>query len=62
MPGVLSAINRIIADCGANISAEYLQTDARIGYVVLDVDPTDADSLVERLKSAPETLRVRLAR
>jgi D-3-phosphoglycerate dehydrogenase len=61
-PGVLSAIHKAIADLGANISGEYLQTDARLGYVVLDVDRADTDALVPRLCEAPETLRVRLVR
>lgn len=61
-PGVLSAIHKAIADLGANVSGEYLQTDARLGYVVLDVDRADTEALVARLKEAPETLRVRLVR
>src|SRR5690606_36741725 len=48
-PGVLSAIHKAIADLGANVSGEYLQTDARLGYVVLDVDRADTEALVTRL-------------
>ncbi len=60
VPGVLSAMHRVIADLGANISAEHLQTDPEIGYVVLDVDPTDGERIVERLRAMPETIRVRM--
>lgn len=38
VPGVLSAINQIIADVGANIRAQYLETRAEVGYLIIDVD------------------------
>lgn len=60
VPGVLSKMHAVIAEVGANIAAEYLQTNADVGYVVLDVDPTNAAPIVERLKAIPETIRVRL--
>lgn len=60
VPGVLSKMHAIIADVGANIAAEYLQTNPEVGYVVLDVDPTNAAEIVERLKAIPETIRVRM--
>ena len=37
-PGVLSAINAVFSEEAINIAAEYLQTDARVGYVVIDVE------------------------
>lgn len=60
VPGVLSKMHAIIAEVGANIAAEYLQTNAEVGYVVLDVDPSDGEAIVERLRAIPETVRVRL--
>jgi len=59
-PGVLKNINGAAADLGANIASQYLQTNAEIGYVVLDVDPTDGERLVTSLREIPETIRVRL--
>jgi D-3-phosphoglycerate dehydrogenase len=49
-----------IAELGANISAEYLRTHEDLGYVVLDVDPTDGVGVLERLRTIPETIRVRM--
>lgn len=60
VPGVLSKMHRIIADLGANIAAEHLQTDQDLGYVVLDVDPTDGKKVLEGLRKIPETVRVRM--
>jgi len=60
VPGVLSNMHRLIADLGANIAAEYLRTHEDVGYVVLDVDPTDAKKVLEGVKKIPETIRARL--
>lgn len=38
VPGVLSAINQIIAGMGANIRAQYLETRSDVGYLIIDVD------------------------
>ncbi|MEB0138517.1 MULTISPECIES: phosphoglycerate dehydrogenase [unclassified Undibacterium] len=38
IPGVLSAINRIVAENGINISAQSLMTKDALGYLVMDVD------------------------
>ncbi len=59
-PGVMKKINSVAADLGANISAQYLQTNDKIGYVVLDVDPTDGQRLTEGLKKVEETIRLRM--
>jgi D-3-phosphoglycerate dehydrogenase len=60
VPGVLSSMHALIAELGANISAEYLRTHEDVGYVVLDVDPTDGGKVLGALKSVPETIRVRM--
>ncbi len=60
VPGVLSKMHGLIAGLGANISAEYLRTSDDIGYVVLDVDPTDGEKVLERIRTIPETIRVRM--
>ncbi|MFZ4574289.1 MAG: phosphoglycerate dehydrogenase [Phycisphaerales bacterium] len=60
VPGVLSKMHRVIAEQGANISAEFLRTREDVGYVVLDVDPTDGKPVFERLREIPETIRVRM--
>ncbi len=62
-PGVLSAINAIFSEDKINISAEYLQTNAQIGYVVIDIDPGELGSSVQlrkRLDGVAGTIRTRL--
>jgi len=60
VPGVLSKMHQLIASAGGNITGEYLRTHEDVGYVVLDVDPTDTDPIVEGLRGIPETIRVRV--
>jgi len=60
VPGVMSKLHAIIAEIGANVSAEYLRTRDDIGYVVLDVDPINAEDLMRRVREIPETIRARL--
>ncbi|MCO6547421.1 MAG: phosphoglycerate dehydrogenase [Gilliamella sp.] len=62
-PGVLTAINTLFAEQGLNISAQYLQTDPQIGYVVIDIDrvkQSKAEELLAKLKTVSGTIRARL--
>jgi D-3-phosphoglycerate dehydrogenase len=61
-PGVLSAINAIFSEAHINICAEYLQTDPQIGYVVIDIESDDAESLQikRRMDGVPGTIRTRV--
>lgn len=60
VPGVLGQIHRAAAELGVNISGQYLRTRESVGYVVIDVDPSDADTFVERINAIPETIRTRV--
>lgn len=61
-PGVLSAINRVFSEAGINIAAQYLQTNERIGYVVIDIDGDQAkgDRILQQLRQAPGAIRARI--
>ena len=62
-PGVLSAVNAIFSAHSINIASQYLQTSAKIGYVVTDVETSDG-ALVSRLRDelaeVPGTIRTRI--
>ncbi|WP_444918467.1 phosphoglycerate dehydrogenase [Microbulbifer sp. JMSA003] len=60
VPGVLSAINQVFSENAINISAQFLQTNETVGYVVIDVDAEYSDLALEKLKSIPGTLRCRV--
>ncbi|NUY57138.1 D-3-phosphoglycerate dehydrogenase [Salinivibrio sp. MA351] len=59
-PGVLTKINTTFADEGINIAAQYLQTSAQIGYVVIDVEMEQADKALKKLKAIEGTIRARI--
>jgi D-3-phosphoglycerate dehydrogenase len=59
-PGVLSAINNIIAESGANIDGQYLSTDPDIGYLVVDVHASEAQKLEDEIKKLDKSLRTRI--
>ena len=51
VPGVLSNINSVVSEIGANIVGQMLKTDEKYGYVILDVQREQAvQSLKWRLK------------
>lgn len=60
VPGVLREINNFFSARGINISAEYLQTDADIGYVIIETESELNDTEINELKKIPHTIRVRM--
>ncbi|MBP7453738.1 MAG: phosphoglycerate dehydrogenase [Ottowia sp.] len=60
VPGVLSAINQVFADNHINISAQYLQTNEKVGYVVIDLDAQSSELAQEKLALIPGTIRCRV--
>jgi D-3-phosphoglycerate dehydrogenase len=62
VPGVLSRINDVFSQGGININAQHLQTAGDLGYVVIDVAASEAQSeaLREQLSEIPGTIRTRL--
>ena len=62
-PGVLSAINSLFSERRINVVGQYLQTDAQIGYVVIDVEtgPREESLALKRgLDAVPGTIRTRV--
>ena len=61
-PGTLSQVNDVFSSRGFNILGQYLQTDADIGYVVVDVDGEVQEGLGVRkdLAAIPGTLKTRV--
>jgi D-3-phosphoglycerate dehydrogenase len=59
-PGILTQINTIFAEEGINIAAQYLQTSADIGYVVIDVETARSAEALTKLKSINGTIRARI--
>lgn len=59
-PGVLGEINGIISKAGANIEGQYLSTDEKIGYLVMDVHSSHADQLASEISKLNRSIRTRV--
>ena len=60
VPGVLSNINNLFSANNINICGQYLQTNNKIGYVVIDIDKAHSELALEKLKEVEGTIRCRV--
>lgn len=60
MPGLLKDINYVFTEKGINIASQFLQTDAEIGYVIIDTESHLSDLILKELKDIPHTIRARM--
>ncbi|WP_150304644.1 phosphoglycerate dehydrogenase [Pseudomonas saliphila] len=60
VPGVMSEINRVFAENGINICGQFLQTNEKVGYVVIDVDAAYSDLALEKILQVKGTIRSRV--
>ncbi|MCO6417091.1 phosphoglycerate dehydrogenase [Siccirubricoccus sp. KC 17139] len=61
-PGLLSRINEAFGRRGLNIASQYYQTQAELGYVVVESVEAraEAEAILAELRSLPGTIRARL--
>ncbi len=60
MPGILRAINDILADRGINIERQVLDTRGNLGYAIYDINQACDEDLLAKLRAVPHTVRVRV--
>lgn len=60
VPGVLSRINKIVSDLGANIQAQNLSTDPTIGYLLMDVERAEATTLFAEIAKLETSIKTRV--
>lgn len=61
VPGILRAINQILAERGINIERQVLDTRGPLGYAIYDIDRRCDAELISVLKAVPQTISVRAA-
>jgi D-3-phosphoglycerate dehydrogenase len=62
-PGMLSQVNAVFSRHGVNVSAQFLETTATVGYVVIDVevaDGVDTPAIRRELEAIEGTIRTRV--
>jgi D-3-phosphoglycerate dehydrogenase / 2-oxoglutarate reductase len=62
VPGMLGRLNEVLARHSVNIAAQYYETHADVGYVVLDADASavDGQRVLEDIRALEGTIRARL--
>jgi D-3-phosphoglycerate dehydrogenase / 2-oxoglutarate reductase len=60
MPGIMSEINRILSDLDINILGQYLKTNEKIGYVVLDIDKNNSEAVLQKMRQVKYTIKTRI--
>ena len=60
--GMLGKLNQIFSNRGVNVTAQYLQTDGEIGYVVMEADVPvgSSNEILEEMRAIEGTIRARL--
>jgi D-3-phosphoglycerate dehydrogenase / 2-oxoglutarate reductase len=61
VPGILRAINDILADRGINIERQVLDTRGVLGYAIYDINRACDEELMAQLRAVPHTIAVRTA-
>ena len=61
VPGILRAINDILADQGINIERQVLSTRGTLGYAIYDINRACDEELMRQLRAVPHTIGVRAA-
>ena len=63
VPGMLAAMNAVLAAAKINIASQYLETSRQVGYAVIDVDGADrplSATLRKQLDAIEGTIRTRV--
>jgi D-3-phosphoglycerate dehydrogenase len=60
VPGVMAAINSVLADHQVNVEAQLLGTRGDLGYALTDIAIDYADAVVARLREMDATIRLRV--
>lgn len=59
-PGVLSEINKLVSESGANIKTQYLATNEWIGYLIMDLETEDVKELSQKMNQLNVSIKTRV--
>ena len=62
-PGMLARVNAVFSEARINIASQYLETNSRIGYAVIDIDGAErpvSQAIRTKLDAIDGTIRTRL--
>jgi D-3-phosphoglycerate dehydrogenase len=59
-PGVLAAVNSILAEHSVNVEGQLLGTRGEVGYLLTDIGTRYPDEVLTRLRAMEQTIRLRV--
>lgn len=59
VPGVLGSINGIVSELGMNIIGQYLSTNSKVGYLVMDIQANSIQKLIEKVSSLKVSIKTK---
>ncbi|NQY30018.1 MAG: phosphoglycerate dehydrogenase [Flavobacteriaceae bacterium] len=60
VPGIMAAINKVLAKYEMNLTGQYLATDSSVGYVIVEVDKEYNNEVLKALKDIEHTIKFRV--
>lgn len=60
IPGIMAQLNQVFAKYQINIMGQYLKTNDKIGYVIMDIEKCYTDPFIQELRSIEGTIKFRL--
>lgn len=60
IPGIMAQLNHVFAKYQINIMGQYLKTNDKIGYVIMDIEKCYTESFIQELRSIEGTIRFRM--
>ena len=60
IPGVLAAVNRVLAEHSVNIEGQLLGTRGEYGYLLTDIGVDYSDEVLDQVRAMPQTIRLRV--
>ena len=60
VPGIMAKVNKVLAKYELNITGQYLSTDSKVGYVIVDVDKEYNKEVTTALKDIEHTIKFRV--
>lgn len=60
VPGIMAKVNKVLAKYELNVTGQYLSTDSKVGYVIVDVDKEYNKKVTAALKKIENTIKFRV--
>lgn len=60
VPGIMAKVNKVLAKYELNVTGQYLSTDSKVGYVIVDVNKEYNKKVMSALRNVEHTIKFRV--